>query len=150
MKQKILLVVIALFIKTFGAFSQDKYAFIIVAPYGKKVEIFSGLINLSKLNVSSISKKNEYGTEKSKMDVYSEYLTLWYKKHLKSVGQDKYLDGYENITVWTFDRNDQYINCPTGNEDGCFMNHDIAEKARNNFMTKIKGTPFYNTVLEIE
>jgi len=81
-----------------------------------KIYVCDDVIDLTKLDCSLISKKNKFGTEKSKVDFYTECLTEWFKKKIKDYNlNEKYL----TFSAVVKDYSKQY-GCTYDNEQACF------------------------------
>ena|GEM_PF-5935071 len=110
----------------------------------EKIYVFSSIKDLTKFDCSFISKKNDYGTAKSKVDLYEECITSWFKSYAQSTGYSKFVS-----TIATVRNQDRYQKCPTDNESSCFMTEAAATENRRMIINSIKNGELKSKIVEL-
>ena len=94
------------------------------------IKYFGPVIDLSGLDCASVSRKNEYGTAKSLVALYSECLK---KRTLKINAENNINLNIDGMTCY-IKKPGQYNGCIYGNEKGCFMTKEEAQQMRDKAM----------------
>ena len=99
---------------------QQKFGYVraeYILPSGELILYCSDVIDLSTLDCNNISRKNNYGTDKSKIEYFSDCIKSWFSKKLK-----QYNLSQGELGIYPIVKN--YWNnygCAYDNEDACFF-----------------------------
>lgn len=134
----------------------QKYGYCIISTnyhQGENIRNYvSKVVDVEKLNCSLVSHKNQYGTEKDLVSFYNECIREWFAKRLKSLGRYVDINEYYKYKDGRVRTENQYANCPYGNENSCFMTKEEAEKSRKAFINIVNSNTLSGkeTVIEVE
>jgi hypothetical protein len=144
MKTALLCTILAL--SVLAGQAQQKFGYAVYHGEGSPTPTyFSGMVNLATLHSVSVSRNREDGSPKDQVTYYEECLREWARQHFEAKGLD--ISG-DYIIVVVKPAYNQYIACPSGNEQGCFMSRDDAQKDRQKYIGDNRGPAF--KIVDIE